>query len=70
MSPQDPDPNAEAGQHEWGKPRENPEDYRNWEQEFGKRLVEAPDFVVKFESLRLVKQIGHGALSSGSLEYE
>eukprot|EP00658_Telonema_sp_P-2_P057958 TRINITY_DN4637_c0_g1_i2.p1 TRINITY_DN4637_c0_g1~~TRINITY_DN4637_c0_g1_i2.p1 ORF type:complete len:926 (-),score=172.46 TRINITY_DN4637_c0_g1_i2:118-2895(-) len=45
----------------WGKPRENPEDYRNWEQEFGKRLIQAPDFVIKFEELRMVKQIGHGS---------
>ena len=45
---------------QWGAGKEHPEDYRNWEREFGDKLLEAPDFVIKFEELRTVKQIGHG----------
>ena len=56
----DADQADDGGEQEWGAGKEHPEDYRNWEKEFGDKLLEAPDFVIKFEELRTVKQIGHG----------
>lgn len=46
----------------WGQGKQNPEDFRNVEQQFGEALVHKPDWVIDFNDLRVIKQIGHGAL--------